>query len=308
MTAAPPVAVGCGRLPAPRPACVAECVPATADRVGLLVSAWRAARLVGVVCVLLPVALAGMALPGYGRQRRRSLLLRFLCRRTLAAAGVRLAVSGTVRSGTGLVVANHTSWLDVVALAAAAPMVPVAKAEVREWPVVGAVAGHSGAVFLRRASLRALPGTVDRLTVLLRQGHRVQVFPEATTRCGRAVGEFHRAAFQAALDAAVVVQPAAVGLVQHGIPTSAGAFVGGDTLAAALWRTLRMRDLVVRLRWLPAIPAIAGTGRAAVDRAVVARLAENSIARALGQPVVLRRRPFMPHPSAGAVRRTHSVP
>ncbi len=284
---------GCQHRPTPRAECVAGCVPSGQVDVGPLGTGWRLARLVLVMAVVLPPALLVMALPGYGRQQRRSWLLQWLCRRALSAVGVRLDVVGTVRSGAGLVVANHSSWLDVVALAAAAPMVPVAKAEVQEWPLVGAVARRCGAVFLRRRSLRDLPATVAAMTLLLRQGHRVQVFPEATTRCGRAVGEFHRAAFQAALDAAVVVQPATVRVLRGSVVTTATAFVGDDTLTAVLWRTVRMRDVTVEIRWLRPIPAIAGSGRAPVDRAVVARLSENAVARALGQEVVLRRRPVV---------------
>lgn len=281
---------GCHRLPGPRAACVAGCVAPADDQVGQLETLWRIVRLASVLTFALPVTLIVAALPGYGRQRRRSLMLQWLCRRVLAAVGVRLTVVGTVRTGPGLVVANHTSWLDVLALTAGAPLVPVAKAEVVDWPVIGAVARECGAIFLRRRRFRDLPEAVAAMTLLLRQGHRVQVFPEATTRCGRAVGEFHRAAFQAAIDAAVVVQPAALRLTQGERPTTATAFVGDEALAESLWRTLRMRDVRVELRWLRPIPAIAGTGRAAVDRAVVARLAENAVARALRQEVVLRRR------------------
>jgi 1-acyl-sn-glycerol-3-phosphate acyltransferase len=285
----PGPAVGCGHLPRPRATCVVGCVAPSADHVSMAASCRRAVALAAVLAIALPPALIVMALPGYGRQQRRSRTLQWLCRQVLAAIGVRLLVTGTVRAGAGLVVANHTSWLDVVALAAGAPMVPVAKSEVADWPLVGAAARHCGAVFLRRRTLRDLPAAVDRMTVLLRQGHRVQVFPEATTRCGRAVGEFHRAAFQAALNAAVVVQPATISVTQGASPTTATAFVGDDTLAAVLWRTLRMRDVAVRLRWLRPIPAIAGTGRAPVDRAVVTRLTQNAIARTLRQDVVLRR-------------------
>lgn len=281
---------GCQHLPGHRATCVAACVTPSDGTVSTAETWWRVAVLVGVLAIAVPPALIVMALPGYGRQQRRSWMLQWLCRRVLAALDVRLAVDGAARTGAGLVVANHSSWLDVVALAAAAPMVPVAKSEVAQWPLVGAVAQRSGAVFLRRRTYRDLPEAVDRMTLLLRQGHRVQVFPEATTRCGRSVGEFHRAAFQAALNAAVVVQPAALSVTQDGKSVNATAFVGEDTLAATLWRTARLRHVQVELRWLRPIPAIAGTGRAPVDRAVVARLAENAVARSLRQDVVLRRR------------------
>ncbi|MEP6979382.1 MAG: lysophospholipid acyltransferase family protein [Nakamurella sp.] len=285
----PRPAVGCHLQPRPRAACVTACVMPGDPLIGLLGTGWRVVRLAVVLAFALPVSLIVSALPGYGRQRRRSLMLQWLCRRVLAALDIRLTVVGSVRTGPGLVVANHTSWLDVLALAAGAPVVPVAKSEVTDWPIVGAVARQCGAVLLRRRRFSDLPATVDRMAVLMRQGHRVQIFPEATTRCGRAVGEFYRAGFQAAIDAAVVVQPATVRVTQGETATTSAAFVGDDTLADALRRTLRLRDVGVELHWLRPIPAIAGTGRAPVDRAVVARLAEIAVARALRQDVVLRR-------------------
>lgn len=291
---------GCHQRPGPRATCVAACVTPGDESVGTLEIVWRVARLAAVLAFALPPSLIVSALPGYARQHRRSWMLQWLCRRVLAALDIRVSVVGAARTGPGLVVANHTSWLDVIALAAAAPLVPVAKSEVADWPLIGAVARQCGAVFLRRRMFRDLPEAVDRMALLMRQGHRVQIFPEATTRCGRAVGEFYRAGFQAAIDAAVVVQPATIRVTQGEIPTTAAAFVGEDTLVDVLWRTLRMRDVRVELRWLRPIPAIAGTGRAPVDRAVVARLAENAVARALRQEVVLRRRSAPELPTTGS--------
>lgn len=281
--------LGCRQLATHRTSCVAACAAPSVRAVGPGRVAWRAARLLISMAVATPPALLVMALPGYGRQKRRSAALGRLSRQLLGALDIRVTVTGTARTGPSLVVANHTSWLDLLLLTAAAPMVPVAKSEVAEWPLVGAVARRCGAVFLRRDSLRALPGSVDEVALRLRQGHRVQIFPEATTRCGRAVGEFHRAGFQAALDAAVVVQPAAIRYASGGRPTTTTSFVGDETLVAAALRVLRMPDLHADLRWLTPIPAVAGTGRAAVDRATVTRLVQNAIARSLGQPVLPRR-------------------
>jgi 1-acyl-sn-glycerol-3-phosphate acyltransferase len=111
---------------------------------------------------------------------------------TLRALGIRLDMRGTPRSGPGLVVGNHVSWLDILALTASAPMRQVAKSEVASWPIIGTMARRSGAIFVRRDSWRQLPAMVEEMTTALRQGEKVQVFPEATTRCGGAIAEFRR--------------------------------------------------------------------------------------------------------------------
>lgn len=242
----------------------------------------------GAVLVLLLTAV-----PGYGRTTRGAVALQWVSRWVLRAAGIRPISRGAPRSGPSLVVANHVSWLDVLVLAAAAPMLPVAKSDVRGWPLIGTVASRVGALFVRRDRWRDLPDAVQQVTAALRRGHRVQVFPESTTRCGTALNPFRHAAFQAAVDAAVVISPVALGYRDRaGRPTSAAAFVGADSLLTSLWRTLRAGPLTVRVQWLPVIPAIAGSGHRSDHRAAAAARSERSIARALGQPVVGRpRRP-----------------
>jgi len=202
--------------------------------------------------------------------------------------GIQLTQHGATRPGPSLVVANHVSWLDVLVLASAGTMLPVAKAEVACWPIIGVLARRAGAEFIRRDRIRELPAEVDRMSVLLRQGHRVQVFPEATTRCGTTMKPFHRAAFQAAIDAAVVISPVAISYRdQAGDPVTAAPFVGDTDLITSVLRLLRARSTTAVATWLPVVPAIVATGLAATDRARAAAAAQRAIARTLQQQVLL---------------------
>ncbi len=273
-----------------RAVCTEVCRTDDTDPVILAGMARRASRWAALV---LAAAMGSLMLtlvaviPGHGRLRRTGWALQRVCTWTLRACGVRTTVSGAPRSGPSLVVGNHCSWLDVVALSASARMLMLAKSEVGTWPLIGAAARRTGTLFLQRSRLRQLPETVNEITAALRSGHRVQVFPEGTTRCGGAVNEFRRAAFQAAIDAGVVVSPVTLRYLDStGSATSRPAFLGEETLAASIRRVIGMRALTVVVHWLPAVPAIAGTGRAPVDRALVARLAQNAVARDLRVPVV----------------------
>jgi hypothetical protein len=49
-----------------------------------------------------------------------------------------------------LVVVNHSSWIDVLALTALAPVRLVAKREVGQWPLIGGLARCAGALFIDR--------------------------------------------------------------------------------------------------------------------------------------------------------------
>ena len=144
-----------------------------------------------------------------------------------------------------LLVANHISWLDIPLLAAVRPARMLAKSDIRDWPVAGPPAARGGALFIDRDRLRALPDTVARIADALRRGQAVGVFPEGSTWCGRAQGNFRRAVFQAALDAEVPVQPVRLGYRVVGGPAStAPAFIREDSLPASVWRGARTQGAV----------------------------------------------------------------
>lgn len=212
----------------------------------------------------------------------RDQILTVRSQRILKKMGIRLAVAGERRlsadgrTGT-LVVANHISWVDILAMLAVEPVTIVGKREVRSWPLIGAIAERAGAIFLDREGLRALPEVVDSLARTLRSGRTVLVFPEGTTWCAHPGGEFRRAVFQAALDAGAPVRPVTVEYTQYGEPTTAAAFVGDDPLVASMRRVLRAGDLHAKLTVHPTLPPV-GT------RAELAALAHATV-RSAASPV-----------------------
>ncbi|WP_196073099.1 lysophospholipid acyltransferase family protein [Nakamurella alba] len=274
--------------PCRRAACTADCAGHPGATVGPVTRARRWCALAVALAVGLTWLGLVLAVPGPGRIRRTARARTRGSRWVLRALGVRREVTGAPRSGPSLVVGNHLSFLDILALSAGAPMLMVAKSEVAGWPVIGWAARSSGSIFLRRDSLHDLPRTVDDITAALRSGHRVQVFPEGTTRCGTALDPFRRAAFQAAIDAAVVVSPVTVRYRDASGASTAAAFVGDESLLRCLRRVVASRELVAEIHWLVPVPAIAGTGRRAVDRRTVTTLVESAVARDLGIPVLHR--------------------
>jgi 1-acyl-sn-glycerol-3-phosphate acyltransferase len=178
--------------------------------------------------------------------------LRSPARRLLTELGVELATDTERLSVPGargtLIVANHLSWLDVVAALAIEPTAFLAKREVGRWPLIGALARRCGTLFVDRNEVRRLPGVVEELARTLRSGRSVLVFPEGTTWCGRCRGgEFRRAAFQAAIDAGAPVRPLTFEYRQGDEPTTVASFVGDDTVLASLGRVTRASDLRVRI-------------------------------------------------------------
>lgn len=137
----------------------------------------RLPRLLAAAMLLL----AGAAvLPLLGPPRRER-ALRAWCRALLRALGITLEITGGERFATPgvgvLVVSNHMSWLDLIALGAVQPLRMVAKSEVRGWPVLGSLARRMGTVFLERERLSTLPRTVEAVLT-----HWPAVAPSARSR------------------------------------------------------------------------------------------------------------------------------
>jgi 1-acyl-sn-glycerol-3-phosphate acyltransferase len=212
----------------------------------------RTARLLSVLGIVLGAAAAVPVLPLLPR-RWRAGVVRACALAVLRALGIRLAVRGRPPARRALVVANHVSWLDIVVILAACGSRLVAKSEVRDWPVVGRIAGHTGAFFLDRGRPRTLPSTVDSVAAALAAGAVVTVFPEGTTSCGEGAGAFRPAFFQAVVDSGACVVPLTLTFRAAGEPTTQPAFIGEETLIESMHRVLALRGLTIGLTFGTAI-------------------------------------------------------
>ncbi|SCG57983.1 lysophospholipid acyltransferase family protein [Micromonospora inositola] len=276
----------------PASGCGPDCLPLVVEPT--VPALRRAGRLVGVLGMLvLGVGLAGLlaVLPA----GERDAAVRGWARGTLRALGIRLVVRGRLPRRPALLVANHVSWLDVLAVLAVAPARMLAKREVRTWPLVGQLAAAAGTIFVDRARPRELPATVGRVAAALRAGHPVAVFPEGTTWCGEAADcrpgrGFRPAMFQAAVDAGAPVVPLRLGYGcgATGTATTAAAFLGDETLWDSVRRVLAARDLTLSVAVTAALhPAVDA------DRRLLARAAESAVhlvpgARRPAPPVPVR--------------------
>jgi 1-acyl-sn-glycerol-3-phosphate acyltransferase len=239
----------------PTSGCGPHCRPAGAEAVRAGTAVLRLLALAGVLLSALVVV------PLLGRAA-----VRLVCRGILAALGVRLVWRGTAPRPGSLLVANHVSWLDVIALLAVTPVRLVAKHEVRRWPVIGGLAAAAGSIFVDRSRPKHLPVTVAEVGAALRAGRSVAVFPEGTTFCGAERGRFRPAVFQAAADSGAPVVPISI---RYATPDAA--FVGDDTLWCSVRRVAGLRGLTVTLVGSPALRPEPGA-----DRRLLARAAEAS--------------------------------
>ncbi len=161
--------------------------------------------------------------------------------RMLAVLGVRLELRGRPPvHGPVLLVANHISWLDILVMHAARHCRFVSKADVRGWPLIGTLANAAGTLYIERQSRRDAMRVVHQMAESLRQGDVVAVFPEGTTSDGIALLPFHANLIQAAISSDAPVQPVGLSFLdtRTRAPTLAPCYVGDDSLAASIWRSL----------------------------------------------------------------------
>jgi 1-acyl-sn-glycerol-3-phosphate acyltransferase len=199
--------------------------------------------------------------------------------RMLRQFGIRLQASGTVQPGPVLLVANHVSWLDILAINALQPVRFVSKADVRHWPLLGWLVACGGTLFIERERKRDALRVVHQIADALRAGETVAVFPEGTTGDGRSVLPFHANLLQAAVATATPVQPLVLRYRDADADFSdAGGYVGDTTLLQSLWSAACAERLSVGVEVLAARPT------EGVDRRVLAEGLRETIAGRIAGP------------------------
>jgi 1-acyl-sn-glycerol-3-phosphate acyltransferase len=193
-----------------------------------------------------------------------------MSRRILDLHGIELDAGGPLPLGAALLAANHVSWLDPLVVASLLPCMPVSKADVSSWPVVGTIARELGVFFVSRgdmlSGMRVLRGTQAAFS----HGLPVLNFPEGTTTRGESVLPFRRGLFGIAHSAGVPVVPVAIAYDPPEL-----AWVGDDAFLPH-WLSLagsRRARAVVRLgRPIPATAHPSAHELARAARAEVVRL------------------------------------
>lgn len=145
------------------------------------------------------------------RGRASVWFMRVFMRILLLLAGIRVTVHGKLSSHRPLlVVCNHMSLFEIATFPVAFGGSFVAKADVRNWPLVGWISEKFGVVFVDRRPSHAL----EALTVVQERVKTVKypmfLFPEGTTTNGAYVKPFKSTLFNFVENSDVAVQPMAV--------------------------------------------------------------------------------------------------
>jgi len=201
--------------------------------------AYRAGGFLGLTAGMLPIYLAHYnKVPESEKETIRDLWVRRWARALLSLFAVECVVIGgsvpppTRKGDRGrLIIANHRSAIDIGVLLATFGGTMVSRADLSEWPVVGAAARSVGTVFVDRDSAESGAATIRSIQKRLEEGATIILFPEGTTFEGDEVRRFFGGAFIAAARAGAEVLP--VGLAY---PKASGAAFLNETFTKHLAR------------------------------------------------------------------------
>lgn len=158
--------------------------------------------------------------------------------------GARVRVVGTPLRRDAVLLANHLSWIDIPALAGASGAAFVAKAELRDAPLIGWLCTLNRTLFVRRGDRMGVEAQVANLRAQLTGAQPVTIFPEGTTGDGVTL-----LPFKAGLLAALTPPPEGVRVqpvrIDYGDATAELAWVGAEHGAHHAARVLGRRGTFV---------------------------------------------------------------
>jgi 1-acyl-sn-glycerol-3-phosphate acyltransferase len=186
------------------------------------------------------------------RLRRKAARLRVVAAELCRLHGFRFEVEGAIPREPCVLVANHVSYVDAPVLVGLTPCLPIAKAEIAGWPLIGAVTRALGVIFVRRSSPHSGAVALRRALRSLGSGVSVIGFPEGTTTAGNRLLDFRRGLFGLARIANVPVVPIAVAYASPEI-----AWVGDEWFVPHYLKTAMRAETLVSVRVGSAIAPLA---------------------------------------------------
>src|SRR3954469_18675915 len=243
----------------------------------ILTSAARSLiRLVLLLWTALEGALHFLYLKIRGRvsEGERAEWLHRTCKRALRRLRIPVEHVGDIPAD-GLIVANHLSYLDILALSALTPCVFIAKKEVRSWTVFGWMAHTAGTLFVDRERKLETGRFNESIDQALRSGLRLVLFAEGTSSDGTGVLPFRPSLFEPAVASRARITPAWINFqASSGSVANDVCFWGEAPLIPHVFKLFSIRSVSVRIHFAPTMREFQDRKQAAdTTRAEVLRMA-----------------------------------
>jgi lyso-ornithine lipid O-acyltransferase len=254
------------------------------QRVRRALHAFRLAYVLSTVALTILILYPWLEVSAFLRSRKGQGLISTLFSRIMRALlGLRIYVKGAPSSIRPLIViANHTSWLDIIVISSLLPAIFVTKREVAGWPVFGRLAKLKPSIFVDRNRRLQVLKTINCISTALIGGEAVAIFPEGTSTDGTVVLPFRSALFGTVRETlrkvehlpAIFIQPVSIAYVGANRRSATWAREDEIKFLPHLLQVAALRRVDVALTWGEPMQADVSS-----DRKVLAKHLEETVRR-----------------------------
>jgi len=190
---------------------------------------WRElAGFAASMSAIAPAAMVGLpaAIVSGSLRRGMDMMMSTYADLSNAVTGVELQVAGEEHLWShrpAIFIFNHQSGLDAVIMARLLrrDVVGVAKAEIKNMPIVGQVAELAGTVFIERGDRGKALDSLKNAEAALRRGLSIMIAPEGTRSATKRLGRFKKGAFHMALETGAPIVPVVIKNALDALPRHA---------------------------------------------------------------------------------------
>lgn len=207
-------------------------------------SIFRALKMV-LTCLyhLIPLLIVS-AIKGHSLTRALEVRKNF-CQSALRMLNMELEIIGKPYNATPAVfISNHRSYIDPVAALRDIKALPVAKAEVAKWPLIGYAARATGIMYVKREDKSSRRTTLVAMEKTLEMGYSVLIYPEGTTTKEPTTLPFKKGAFGLAVNNKVPIVPMAI---SYNNPDAI--WDGPESFISHLLQMLRQKKTRIKIRY-----------------------------------------------------------
>ncbi len=133
-----------------------------------------------------------------------------------------------------IVIANHPSAVEDVAIPALFPVASLAKEEVKDWWFVGRIAEAAGTLFVKREDKGSRQAALQSLIDAVRCGNSIAIYPEGGCKGRRLWDKFLYGAFTVSLETSTPIVPVFI----YYEAQEEFEWLSHESLLAKIWRIL----------------------------------------------------------------------
>lgn len=166
------------------------------------------------------------------------------CRAAMKVLNIKVTNKGAIHHGNYLFISNHRCYMDPIIQLTQIVALPVAKAEVASWPLIGYGAKITGIHFVKRESLKSRKAARNGISETIQSGNAILIYPEGTTLDTPTSGNFKPGTFNMAAENKIEIVPIAI---EYQDPTDA--WVGAATFFPHYLKMFSKKKVIVEVHY-----------------------------------------------------------